>query len=198
MKTSIPVFLCSLISWMSLGLHLEGAAKRSLPPPLKVIAPFESVWKVMAEVIGERGMEIAIENRGQGVLVTEFREYISGPLTEAHIVKIGDKPKLTNANWVRVLYRYEVVMDLLTGRETMITVYAKIRALKREFLGQELWVDIPSNGGLEEALLTDFGKSLFGQSFRLDVPKKGFWERDPEYVPDLQERVPKVVGPERP
>jgi hypothetical protein len=79
-----------------------------------------------------------------------------------------------------------------------VTVYANIEALKRDFLGQQSWIVIPTNGNLEEGLLNDFGILLFGESFRLDDPKRGFWERDPQYVPDMMKRIPPVAGPERP
>lgn len=172
--------------------------KRWVPPPLRVHIPLEAAWKGMLETVeANRNLPIAKQDRAQGSAVTEFYQYSSGPLTESHIAKIGVKPKLIDGEWVRVKYQFEILMELVTGRETIVTVYANIKALKREFLGTEAWVDIPTNGQLEEELLVQFGRSLFGQSFNIREPKKGFWERDPSYVPDPEERIPKVVGPER-
>jgi hypothetical protein len=45
--------------------------------------------------------------------------------------------------------------------------------------------------------LSQFGQHLFGETFSLQEPKKGFWERDPTYAPDPDERIPRIVGPER-
>lgn len=171
---------------------------RVIPPPLRAHIPFESAWAGMIDILKERNLGIARENRMQGYIVTKFREYSSGPLTETHISKIGEKPKLVDAEWVRVKYQFEILIELVQAKETLVTVYGNIQALKRGFLGSDSWVDVPTNGQLEEDLLTEFGKSMFGQSFSLRHPKKGFWKRDPTYVPDLQERIPKVIGPERP
>lgn len=169
-----------------------------LPPPLRVYIPYEAAWEGMLEVLGEEKWKILYQDRGKGTIVTQYREYSSGPLTENHIAKIGERPKLLDATWQEVEYQYEVVTELIEARETLITVNANIRALKRDFFGQTSWVDIPTNGQREEWLLTQFGQHLFGASFELDKPKKGFWERSPKYVPNPLERMPKVAGPERP
>ena len=87
---------------------------------------------------------------------------------------------LSGAQWKRVDYDYEVSIQLVSGRETLITLDANITALKRGFLGEEDWVAIPSNGRLEEGLLTRFGQSLFGQTFSLTGSKKGLWRWLPE------------------
>lgn len=172
--------------------------RKFIPPPLRVYIPFESAWKGMLETLKEKNHELAQESRSRGYVVTQFREYISGPLTESHLAKIGEKSKLLDGEWVRVKYQFEILVELVQARETLVTVHANIKALKRAFLGAETWVDVPTNGQLEEDLLTRFGRSLFGQSFNLRQPRKGFWEREPTYVPDLEERIPKVIGPERP
>lgn len=172
--------------------------KRFIPPPLRVYAPLERVWSEMQAVLEKQGSGIARESRSRGHLVTEFREYSSGPLTERHIAKIGEKKKLLDGEWVRVKYKLEILVEFIQERETLITVNANIKALKREFLGSESWVDIPTNGRLEENFLTEFGQSLFGQNFTLPEPEKGFWDRAPVYVPDPEEQIPKIVGPEKP
>jgi hypothetical protein len=105
---------------------------------------------------------------------------------------------LSDAEWVRVRYRFTIEVLLVKPRETLVVVDAEVRALKRDFLGAETWVTIESNGRLEEDLLEEFGKNLFGQGFQLSAPKKGFWEREPKYVPDGEERIPRVAVPDRP
>ncbi len=171
-------------------------ARRYLPPPLKVLVPFDAAWNGVLLTVAERDLENVTEDRGQGKVLTEFTEYSSGPLAESHIAKVGERPKLTDGEWVRVQYQFDITVQLIQERENLVIVYANIKALKRGFLGDEKWVDIPSNGRLEEGLLTDFGKNLFGQTFTLSQPKKGFWERDPGYVPEADVQ-PQIVGPER-
>ena len=94
-------------------------------------------------------------------------------------------------------YQYEIVIDLVGPKETLITVDTNIRALKRDFFGKESWVDITTNGQKEEVLLTEFGKDLFGQQFELNKPKFGFWRREPK---DFNNQIgqPRTASPERP
>ena len=89
-------------------------------------------------------------------------------------------------------------MEFIHEKETLITVSTEISALKREFLGKESWIQIVTNGKLEEEILTRFGRHFFGQNFSIKTPPKGFWERDPVYIPSEGERVPPIVGPESP
>lgn len=172
--------------------------KRSVPPPLRVFVSVETAWETLMEVLRKRDLQAPEEGRGQGLLVTPFREYVSGPLTESHLAKVAEARRATDGQWVRVEYQYEIRVDFVEARNTLVTVNVNIRALRREFLGKETWLDVPSNGNLEADLLTAFGQELFGPSFNLDSPRKGYWERAPVYTGDLREGVPRVVGPERP
>jgi hypothetical protein len=151
----------------------------------------------MVETLGEDEFELLHQDRGKGFILSSFREYSSGLLTASHIRKIGEEPKLIDGDWVRVRYQYEIRVELIADRETVVTVDANIQALKREYLGKETWVEIQTIGTLEETLLTQFGQLVFGETFSLQEPKKGFWERDPTYAPNPYERIPRIVGPER-
>jgi hypothetical protein len=171
-----------------------------LPDPLRLNLPFQTAWEGMLEVLKARvpPLEVDQADRAKGTIVTAYREYSSGPMTDSHISKIGVKPKLIDAEWVKVQYRYEIEVQIIETRVTLVTVDTDIKALKRDFLGNQAWIDIPTNGELETDLLTAFGKHLFGDRFELAKRKRGFWEREPRYVPDSEQQIPKVVGPERP
>jgi hypothetical protein len=173
------------------------AQKKLVPPPLRMDIPFEAAWSGMLLTLMEDEFEILSQDRGKGLILSSFREYSSGPLTEDHMGKIGETPKLVDGEWVRVQYQYEVLVELIAERETVLTVYTNIEALKREFLGTEDWVEIETTGKLETDLLTQFGKSLFGEAFSLPEPKEGYRDKAPVYVPNPAERIPQVVGPER-
>jgi len=193
---SRSIFMVLLLTLMA--APVEAARRPYIPPPLRVYVPFESCWDGIHEVLKIRQFELIQQDRGRGLIVTDYKEYISGPLTASHIAKIGTRPELPDGNWLRVQYQFETLVELVSARETVVTVNANVRALKRDFFGKEEWVDIPTNGELESGLLTDFGKLLFGTNFELTKPKPGFWERDPTYVPEEMERIPRIAGPERP
>jgi hypothetical protein len=173
------------------------AQEKLIPPPLRMDIPFEATWNGILLVLMEDDFDILSQDRGKGSILSSFREYSSGPLTEGHINKIGETPKLVDGEWVRVQYQYEVLVELISERETVLTVYSNIEALKREFLGSEDWIKIETTGKLEADLLTQFGKTLFGDSFSLPEAKEGYRDRDPVYLPDPVERIPRIVGPER-
>ncbi len=193
MKTRIG--LCLLVL-SAAAFQTPPTSRRHLPPPLRLHVPFETVWKAARQALVEREEEFYVEDQARGRLATEYREFSSGPLTESHIAKIGERPKLIDGEWVRVEYQLDVGLTLIDDKQTILTADANVRALSREFLGGQKWVSIPSNGRLESELLTEIGRSLFGQNFSLAQPRKGFWEREPGYLPDA-DLGPQVVGPER-
>jgi hypothetical protein len=191
----------AILVLLIVGFQSETKAQRNrsfIPAPLKIQIPFDPAWETMTEALNEIDLDITDQSRGQGSITTRFQEYSSGPLVDGHITKIGEKPKLIDGQWLRVRYQYEILIELINQKETLVTVYANIEAFKRDFLGAEAWVRIPTNGKLEEDLLTLFGRRLFGPTFNLEKPKKDFWERDPTYIPNAEERTPRIVGPERP
>lgn len=185
--------LLSVLVWQ--GQVVAPGQRSFVPGPLKVRVPFEAAWKAMNRVIERRSLEIQHEDRAQGLLVTGVREYSSGPLVEGHIDKIGARPKLIDGEWIRVRYRYRVEVELIDNQESLVTVIGDIEALKRDFLGGQEWIDIPSNGKLEVELLTEFGQYLFGQSFRLELPKKKFWEKEPPSGPLGEEPFLRLAEP---
>jgi len=184
--------LCALIWLAGCVVGLAG-----VPAPLDLKIPFEPAWEGMREVMQKRQLSLKETDRAKGRLLTDYVEYSSGPLTDSHIAKIGIRPNLSDAEWVRVEYKFDVLIELVEAKRTVVTVGVDIRAKKRDFLGQETWVPIQSTGQMEEDLLTEFGKSLFGEKFKLSESKKGFWELQPSYVPDTGQR-PRISGPERP
>lgn len=179
-------------------LPISTAVRAEVPQPLRLNVPFQSAWDGMLEVLKAKNLEVEQADRAKGTILTVQREYSSGPMTDSHISKIGIKPKLTDGEWVKVQYQMQIEIQVIETRVTVVTADAKIKALKRDFLGSQSWVEVPTNGELETDLLTSFGKQLFGDRFELSKRKKGFWEREPRYVPDAEEQIPKVVGPERP
>jgi len=179
-------------------LFIFSLLRGEIPDPLRLNIPFQPAWDAMLEMLQSRGMTIEQSERVKGTIRTEYREYASGPMTDSHIAKIGTKPKLPDADWVKVEYQFEIEIQVIEEKVTLVTAAANIKALKRDFLGGQSWVTIPTNGELETDLLTRYGKQLFGERFELTRRKKGFWEREPKYVPDSEQTIPKVVGPERP
>lgn len=195
MKTPGRYFFSMAAIFSSMALIL-GAEESNIPPPLKIEVPFEAAWKGLHETIKDlKKLKIQQEDRGRGYLKTDYVEYISGPLTESYLNKIGTGPKLTDAYWLKVEYQYEAEVELISDRETLVTVNTNIRALKRDFLGHEEWAPITTNGQRETDLLNSFGKLLLGENFELSKSRKGILGRGLVYPRDMSD---KTAGPERP
>ena len=131
----------SLIIPISIALSTTGVlqSQKQLPPsPLRMDIPFDAAWDGMLLTLTENNFAILRQNRSQGSILSDFREYSSGPLTERHIGKIGTTPKLVDGEWLRVQYQYEVVVELITERETVLTVYTNISAI--DFHGHSIKV----------------------------------------------------------
>lgn len=190
----------ALLIWASLTANgLSQFERTHLPPPLRVFIPFENAWQAMEDTLkDEIKIPAADLDRARGTIQTEYHDYISGPLTKDHIAKIGNRPDLIDGAWSRAEYRYDITLQLISARDTVVTVNTHIRAEKRSFLGETSWVDIKSNGRLESQLLTEFGRKVFGSDFALEQPRRGFWEHDPEYAAPPISNDPKVARPERP
>jgi hypothetical protein len=190
--------LRAYIIFTSLILLTAEPLSAAIPPPFKFTIPFESAWTGFHEILKDNQLQIIEENRGQGYIRTGYKEYMSGSLTESHIRKIGEEKRAGDGNWVKVEYQYEIVVQLITARETIVTVNANIRALKRDFFGSEEWIDFKSTGQREEFLLTEFGRLFFGENFELYKSKKGFWEGAPRNLTDILHGTQRTASPERP
>lgn len=179
-----------------LGLFLTPTvAEDGLVPPQRMEIPFETAWATMHELLESENVGILTEDRGQGLIKTTYKEYASGLLTESHLEKIGQDIETFDGSYQKVEYQYEIEIRLVSERECIITVYANIRALHRDFLGEEKWVRIESNGHREERLLNNFGKILWGEDWEMEYSKKRRPKRQFLLPRDLNERI---ASPERP
>jgi len=195
MTRTLSVILAVMVLLSARLADISGQ-NTSIPPPMRLYIPFEAAWRGMRDVFRDRDLQMVEEDHAQGVLVSNFIEYSSGTLTNSHISKIGERPKLTDGDWIRVEYQYDVLIELIGEKETVVTVRANIRALKRDFLGQETWTKISSNGQRERSVLEEFGTLLFGQKFSLNK-SGGLWKFEAQHVPDMSTRTP-VINRDRP
>jgi len=195
MPPGSPFFLaCCICTAVALSAQ---PLKSQRPAPLSVHVPLAAAWKGMRETLDLSRHEVAEEEISKGLILTRSKEYTSGPLAASHIRKISERSQLMDGDWVRAAYQYEIHIQYESERETLVWVDARIKGLKRPFIGSNQWVILNSKGKLEEELLTLFGQHLFGQTFALDRRGPGFWERKPGHVRKSFE-APRTIGPERP
>jgi hypothetical protein len=170
-------------------------AKGGPVPPQKMEIPFETSWSTMQELLASNQLRIISENRGQGYIKTSYKEFASGLLTQSHLEKIGLDTDVSDGSYEKVEYQYEIEIRLVSKKTTLMTVDANIRAYHRNFLGEEKWVPIKSNGHREEFLLNSFGKILWGEEWEMEYTTKRRGKKKYVLPSDLNERV---ASPERP
>lgn len=169
-----------------------------LPPPLRIHAPVQVAWEAMLETLELQGYKVSMKDKASGKIQTIMHEYTSGTLTASHIKKIAERVGLLDGDWIRVQYRYDLQIEFLSETETVIVVDTNIRGLMRKFLGGEEWIQLDSRGRLEEDLILDFGKHLFGETFSYDRPRPEFWEQKPGDFREITERPTRMVPNRRP
>ena len=189
-----PIKMMLIISvWITFCPIL--AAEGGPVPPQYMEIPFETAWATMHEILDSGEIPIISEDRGRGFIKTGYREFASGLLTQSHLQKIGTDTETSDGSYQKVEYQYEIEIQLVSERMTIITVDANIRALHRDFLGTEKWVRIKSSGQREEHLLNSFGKLLWGEDWEMEYTKNRRPKRRFVLPNDLNERV---ASPERP
>ncbi|MGI8783820.1 MAG: hypothetical protein ACR2L2_09275 [Acidobacteriota bacterium] len=182
-----------------------------VPPAQRLRAGFTVVWTEVERAYEDLGLPRDESITTQGKVISQFKEFISGPTTAAELDKIAVRPKTSGGSWVRVRFRMETEVELIEKLETLVRATAIIEGLRRDFRGKDEWMQLPSRGELEAAVLTRVGRNLFGDLYQIEWPRKGgFWNRAPQAVPDTglprdpmpkpdrdqQPRKPPPMGPQ--
>ncbi len=183
---ALPVLLC-------LGSPLRAQVqKASLPDPIKFINKYDVVWNVVHWALTENiGLSVELEDKRGGRVVTKPYEFITGSLTASEVQKVAIRKDTATGNWLRARYSAEVLLEVITPTETLVTVRTKIEALNRDLDGTEKWIPLDSLGVFEKNILGKVSMKLLGSEVQFDQ-KKGFWDRKPQPV---DPRLPKPIRP---
>jgi hypothetical protein len=174
---------------------LAQTPKPSLPDPVKFVNKYDIVWNVARWAVTEgTGLSLELEDRKGGRLVSKPYEFITGSLTESETEKVAVISKTLTGNWVRARYAAEVLLEVVTPTETLVTVRTKVEALNRDMDGSEKWTPLDSLGVFEKRILSKISMKLLGTEMEFDS-KKGFWDRRPQPV---DPRGPKTSLPRPP
>lgn len=183
---SLAVLLCVAVPLRS------QAQKPSLPDPIKFINKYDVVWNVVHWALTENmGLGIELEDKRGGRIVTKPYEFITGSLTASEVQKVAVRKDTVTGTWLRARYSAEVLLEIITPAETLVTVRTKIEALDRDMDGTEKWMPLESLGVFEKNILGKVGMKLLGSEVQFDK-KKGFWDKSPQPV---DPRAPKPVRP---
>ena len=163
--------------------------KPDLPDPIKFVNKFEVVANVARAVLDDMGFAIELEDRKGGRIVTRPYEFITGSLTSSEVEKYAVKNEILTGSWLKARYSAEIILEIVSPAETMVTVRSMVEALNRNVDATEKWIRLDSLGTLERRVLGRISTKLMGS----DVPsneRKGFWGKKPQPVDPRQPKFP--------
>jgi hypothetical protein len=163
--------------------------KPDLPDPIKFMNKFDTVANAVHSALEDLGLKIELEDRKGGRIVTRPYEFITGSLTPSEVEKVAIKKDTVTGSWLKAQYSVEVIMEIVSPTETMVTVETKIQALNRDVDGTQKWITLESLGSIERRVLGKISTKLMAGE---DQPgeKKGFWNKSPQPVDPSQPRFP--------
>ena len=154
--------------------------KPDLPDPIKFINTFDQVFNMSRAVMEDMGFSIELADRVGGRITTRPYEFITGSLTVSEMEKVAVN-KDTQGNWIKARYKTEAVIEIVSQKETMITINADIEGLRRDADGAEKWIPLDSLGAVERRVLGRISVKLLGTDATSE-PRKGFWGQKPQPV----------------
>jgi len=162
-------------------LHAQ-SQKPNLPDPVKFVNKFDVVANVVYSVLNDMDYKIEVDDRKGGRIATRPYEFITGALTSSEVEKVAVKNDRVTGSWLKAQYSVEVLLEIVSPTETMVTVRTKVEALNRDVDGTEKWIALDSLGNLERRVLGKISTKLL---MGLEPPssgKKGFWDKSPQPV----------------
>jgi hypothetical protein len=162
-------------------------SRTDLPDPVKFVAKFDIVWKVARGVLEDMDFSIQLEDRPGGKILTKPVEFITGSLTSTEIDKVAIKRDSVTGQWMKARYTAEILIEIVTATETMVTVRTRMEGLTRDLDSTEKWVPLESVGVFEKRILGKISLKLLGNEPQFDT-KKGFWDKSPQPVPPRSQK----------
>ena len=108
---------------------------------MKFVAKFDIVWKVARSVLEDMDFSIQLEDRSGGKILTKPVEFITGSLTSTEVDKVAVKRDTVTGQWMKARYSAELLVEIVSATETMVTVQTRMEALSRD-------LDSTKNGAL--------------------------------------------------
>lgn len=181
-KVSCLILLAALLLGASTAAPLLAQTQKpSLPDPVKFTNKFDIVWNVVRAVLDDMGYATQLEDKKAGTITTKPYEFITGSLTSSEVDKVAIKRDTITGDWLRARYSVQVLLEIVTPNETMVTVRTKMEALNRDIDGTEKWIPVESLGTFEKRILGKISMKLLGNELPLNN-KKGFWDKSPQPV----------------
>jgi len=182
--------LLAIIFALAPALPLRAqTAKPDLPDPIKFLNTYNQVLNMTRAVMEDMGLKIEREDRVGGKISTRPYEFITGSLTADELAKVAVRKDTLTGDWIKARYTAEAVVEIVSPKETMLTINADVEALRRDVDGTEKWIPLESLGTVERKVLGRVSVKLLGTDAPAE-PRKGFWGQKPQPVDPRQPRFP--------
>ena len=182
--------LVAILILVSFAAPLRAQSQKpDLPDPIKFMNTYNQVINMTRAVMEEMGLSIELEDRSGGKITTRPYEFITGSLTADEMGKVAVRKDTATGSWLKARYTTEAVIEIVSPKETMVTVHADIEALSRDMDGTEKWIPLDSLGVVERRVLGRISVKLLGTDAPAE-PRKGFWGQKPQPVDPRQPRFP--------
>jgi hypothetical protein len=194
---------CAIKQALLVSLLMFGAAvcskaqsqKPNLPDPVKFINKLDIVANAAREALENMGLRIDFEDRKGGKITTKPYEFITGSLTAGEVEKVAVKTAEITRSLIKAQYSVEVILEIVSPTETMVSVHTKMEALNKDVDGTEKWIPLTSLGTYERRVLGRINGILQTNKRSSEDERKGFWGKKPQPVDPRQPRFP--TGPSR-
>ena len=165
--------------------------KPDLPDPIKFMNTYDQVINVTRAVMDDMGFNIERDDRKGGRITTRPYEFITGSLTVGELEKVAVLKDTLSGNWIKARYKTEAVVEIVSPKETLLTINTDIEGLSRDMDGTEKWILLDSLGVVERRVLGRVSVKLLGTDSPAES-RKGFWGQKPQPV---NPRQPGFPGP---
>jgi hypothetical protein len=187
-----------LLAISSLALCLAGPSaaqtqKINLPDPVKFPNRYDIVANAVRSTLKDMKFDIEKEDRQAGIFTTRPFEFITGSLTSSEVDKVAINRNSTTGHLLKARYSAEVILEIVSPTETLVTVRTRMEALNRDVDGTEKWLPLESIGTYERRILGKISMLLMGPE--KDKKREGFWGKQPQPVDPRPPRFPQ--SPER-
>jgi len=180
----------AIVALLALPLHSQ-TQKPNLPDPIKFINKYDIVANAVRSVLDSSGYKIELEDRKGGKFVTRPYEFISGALTSSEVEKVAIIREPITGSLLKAQYSVEVLLEIVSPTETLVTVHTSMQALSREVGGAEKWSPLDSLGTYERRILGKISAILMSNK-PVETERKGFWGKKPQPVDPRQPRLPNI------
>jgi len=180
---------------LAVPLGAQQQQKPDLPDPIKFMNTYDQVLNMTRAVMEEMGFDIEREDRRGGRITTRPYEFITGSLTASEMEKVAVRKDILGS-WVKARYKAEAVIEIVSPKETMVTINADIEGLSRDMDRTEKWIPLDSLGAVERRVLGRISVKLLGTDTPAE-PRKGFWGQKPQPVEPRRPEFPGAPGPVR-